>query len=80
MFVLELCCFLADERSCGENSDTESTTVGQFVCIFYGHTQSLPETTFDGQENHTNSRWTFQLWGQNIFCPAAEITFLFPGS
>ena len=44
--VLELCCFLADERSCGENSDTESTTVGQFVCIFYGHTQSLPEMTF----------------------------------
>ena len=44
--VLDLCCFLADERSCGENSDTESTTVGQFVCIFYGHTQSLPEMTF----------------------------------
>ena len=44
--VLELCCFLADERSCGENSDTESTTVGQIVCIFYGHTQSLPEMTF----------------------------------
>ena len=44
--VLDLCCFLADERSCGENSDTESTTVGQIVCIFYGHTQSLPEMTF----------------------------------
>ena len=44
--VLELCCFLADERSCGENSDTESTCGGQFVCIFYGHTQSLPEMTF----------------------------------
>ena len=60
--VLELCCFLADERSCGENSDTESTTVGQIVCIFYGHTQSLPEMTF--WWTRKSHKFHTQIWGQ----------------